>query len=409
MRAKKYIHDVGSHPERLKAALLGVLILLIGGGVFWWQNRPPQEEASPSESAVQQRTEPEESTVTELKGKYLFSGTVVPARAVENEARRADGTVDYAQPFSKLDTFNPEQYDGWLIDFECPMTTDDIPYRTQVQNTVFNCPDEFAPEMAEYFTHANVANNHTRDQGDDGFTETVEHLEQAEIQTIGHWDPRETDEICEVVELGVRLQKSAGAEEKGTLPIAMCTWHYFEKDATDEELAVMDEYADIMPVFAFMQVGTEYRAGPDQKQIDLAHRLVDNHDPEFLIQNSAHWVQNTESYKGKLVVYSTGNFIFDQLDDETNRGLNIEAEMTVPYDQNVQEWLDLGKTCKPRGDNCLRIARELGLEKVDISLSYDAIGSSTGYQRLTQKAAPDLQAAIEQRADWEETINGLSN
>lgn len=409
MRAKKYAHDVGSHPERIKAAIVGVIIIALAVGVYWWQNRAADESQQSSSSQHEDETAQTTSDITEVKGRYLFSGTVVPARAVENEARRADGTVDYAQPFSKFDTFNPNQYDGWLVDFECPMTENDIPYQTQVQNTVFNCPDEFAPEMAKYFTHANVANNHTRDQGDDGYEETVRHLEAAGIQTVGHWDPRETDEICEVVTLPVRLQKTGGGEEEGTLPVAFCAWHYFEKDPSQEEFAVMDEYAQIMPVFAFSQVGVEYRDSADPKQIEIAHTLIDNHDPEFVIENSAHWVQNTESYKGKLVVYSTGNFIFDQLDAETNRGLSIDTQMSIPYDENVQAWLDLGKTCEPRGDNCLELAKELGLQKIDISLEYEAVASTTGYRQLTQKAPADIQAAIETRARWQETLAGLEN
>ena len=223
--------------------------------------------------------------------------------------------------------------------------------------------------MAKYFTHANVANNHTRDQGDDGYLETVRHLEEAGIQTVGHWDPRVTDDICEVVSLGVRLHMSDGSEKKGVLPIAMCAWHYFEKDPAPGELAEMDAYAEIMPVFAFMQVGVEYRASADPKQISIAHQMIDNHNPEFVIGNSPHWVQNTEAYKNKLVVYSTGNFIFDQLDAETNRGLSIQANMTIPYDENVQAWLDFADECKikVRGDGCLEAAIDQGLKKVQTS------------------------------------------
>ncbi len=405
MRAKKYAHGDSSHPERLKAAIIGVLIVAIGIGLFSWQNRGTTEPEQTHANNQQNTTA--ESDIVSVKGRYLFSGTIVPARAVENEARRADGSVDYAQPFSKLDTFNPDQYDGWMVDFECPMTQNDIPYQTQVQNTVFNCPDEFAPELAKHFTVANVANNHTRDQGDEGYTDTVRFLESAGIQTVGHWDPRETDEICEVIAMKVRLQKKDGTEEDGTLPIAFCAWHYFEKDPAPGELAEMDKYAEIMPVFAFSQVGVEYRPNADPKQIAIAHDLIDDHDPEFVIENSAHWVQNTESYKGKLVVYSTGNFIFDQLDSETNRGLSIDAEMTINYDKNVQAWLDLGRTCEVRGDNCLELAKDLELKKVDITLSYQAVGSSTGYRELTQKATPDLKAAIETRARWQETLKNL--
>lgn len=410
MRSKKYSHNTGLRTTSGKVLRAGAAVLVIGvsAAVVWWVVQSPETpQTQQPDVSHEQPAQGPSSDIVAVQGRYLFSGTVVPARAVENEARQADGTVDYAQPFRMLNTFHPDQYDGWMIDFECPMTVNDIPYSIQVSNTVFNCPDEFAPELAKYFTIANVANNHTRDQGDEGFDETVRHLEAAGIQTVGHWNPRQKDQICEVVALPVRLQKVDESTERGTLPIAFCAWHYFEQDPLPEEYAVMDQYAEIMPVFAFSQVGVEYRDSADPKQIEIAHTLIDNHDPEFVIENSAHWVQNTEAYKGKLVVYSTGNFIFDQLDAETNRGLNIDAKMTIPYDENVQAWLDLGKICAPRGDSCLEIARERKLKKINLSLSYDVVGSSTGYKQLTQKADPALQAAIETRANWKATLEGL--
>ena len=405
MRAKNYsLQDVGRKRKLfLFIILVGVIISL--AAAFALSQRIDEQPTGSSNSSLP-GPEPSDTGIVSVKGKYMFSGTIVPARAVENEARRADGTVDYAQPFSQFDTFNPDQYDAWLMDFECPMTENDIPYQTQVANTVFNCPDEFAPELAEYFTFANVANNHTRDQGDEGFADTVRFLEAAGIQTIGHWDPREQDEICEVVALPVRLQKTDETEEEGTLPVAFCAWHYFEKDPLPEEIAVMDEYAEIMPVFAFMQVGAEYRATADSKQISVARQIIDS-GPEFLIGNSPHWVQNTEVYKGKLIVYSTGNFIFDQLDEETNRGLSIDTEMNIQYDENVQAWLDLGKTCEPRGDNCLEIAKDLGLQKIKVSLDYSPVASIGGYRELTQKAPLNVQAAVEQRANWTQTLKDL--
>ena len=386
------------------------LLVLLGLAMFAFGfGDKSDDQALQSSDSQQAPGENEELEFSRINGRYMFSGTVVPARAVENEARRADGSVDYSQPFSRFDTFNPDQYDAWLVDFECPMTENDIPYQTQVANTVFNCPDEFAPELAKYFDFANVANNHTRDQGDEGFEDTVRFLEAAGIQTIGHWDPREKEEICEVVALPVRLQKLNGEEEQGRLPVAFCAWHYFEKDPLPEELAAMDEYAALMPVFAFMQVGAEYRATADEKQRSIAHDLIDNHDPEFVIGNSPHWVQDTEAYKGKLIVYSTGNFIFDQLDEETNRGLSIDAEMTLAYDKNVQAWLDLGSACNPqvRDDSCLEQARQQGLEKVDVAFAFKPVASIGGYRELTQKAGEQIQAAVEQRANWAETMEGL--
>lgn len=386
---------------RKRSLFVFFVMVVVGLGLLTWQRWQNGDAIVPGTDVLVRN---EETDATSVEGRYLFSGTVVIARAVENEARISSG-IDYDQPFSKFSTFNPSQYDAWEFDHECPMTLESIPYRTQVENTVFNCRPEFIPAMQKHFPTiiTNIANNHTHDMGDEGYASTVDLLEEGGIQTFGNYDPRVTEDICQVVALPVRVQKPDQTEEKATLPVAFCAWHYFEVDPEQEEIEVMNRYARIMPVFAFVQVGVEYRAEADDKQISIAHRLIDTGSPEFVIENSPHWVQNTEVYKGKLIVYSTGNFIFDQLDDETNRGLSIDTSMTIPYDANVAKWLTLGEQCKARDDSCLNEAEEQDLKKVTLKLTYEAIGSSTGYREVTQKATPALQQAIEQRANWAET------
>jgi hypothetical protein len=394
-------------PQKKSKRWLIVPLLLIAAAAGFWLLR--SGKAPVNVPLISQNNDTKKELQYEsVNGKYLFSGTVVIARAVENEARQADGSIDYNQPFSKFSSFNPEQYDAWEFDHECPMTTNNIPYRQQVANTVFNCRPEFVPAMRRQFGTivANIANNHTRDMGEEGYEETVRLLEEGGIQTLGNYSPRVKDDICEVVAWPVRLQKKDKTEVKGKLPIAFCAWHYFEYDPEPGEIEVMDRYVRVMPVFAFMQVGTEYQPRADDKQVRIAHRIIDR-GPEFLIGNSPHWVQNTEVYKGKLIVYSTGNFIFDQLDYETNRGLSIAVTMTLPYDENVAKWLEFGDQCRPRNDSCLEMAEEQGLEKIKPKLEYEAIGSSGGYRQLTQRANADLQRAIEERANWQQSMNQL--
>lgn len=395
-------------PPRRKSKLkllIGLLLIVVGIGIIMLR---PTGSNDKNLNPFTIGSKSKDLEYEQVNGKYLFSGTVVIARAVENEARRADGSIDYDQPLSRFGTFNPEQYDAWEFDHECPMTMNNIPYRQQVANTIFNCRPEFLPAILKHFpvTIANIANNHTRDMGQDGYEETVELLEKGGLQTVGNYNPREKDDICEVIALPVRLQKPDKSEVKGTLPVAFCAWHYFEYEPEEGEIETMDRYAKIMPVFAFMQVGTEYQSRADDKQVRIAHKIIDR-GPEFLIGNSPHWVQNTEVYKGKLIVYSTGNFIFDQLDEETNRGLSIAATMTVPYDENAAKWLELGDKCRPRNDNCLEIAEEQGLKKVSVKLTYEAIASTTGYREVTQKADAATQRAVEERANWSKTLREL--
>ncbi|HWT55690.1 MAG TPA: CapA family protein [Candidatus Microsaccharimonas sp.] len=342
-------------------------------------------------------------TPTSVDGRYLLNGTVVWARAVE---KYANG--NYAQPFSQLDTFHPEQYDAWSTDFECPITNNVVPYQTQIDKLIFNCRPEFLPAASKYFSIYDLANNHTDNQGGEtGLEETRTHLEQAGDQYFGTFDPADSKNVCEVLALPVRVVKSDKSEQKSSLPIAFCGWHYFYRRPLPGEIAVMDQYAKYMPVFAFAEMGVEYHPTADATQVDIAHQIVD-HGPEFLIANNPHWVQNTEVYKNKLIVYSTGNFIFDQLDTETNRSDSIAAAMTVPYDANVAKWLKLAPSCKAFHDSCLQQAQQQGLKKVKLSINFGVVAGQNGVRVITHRADETTKQAVLQRTNWTTTCAQLA-
>ncbi len=382
-------------------AVLLIIVVILGVELL-----TPNNKVQQSSSVGELKNTKVDVDITEVEAKYLFSGTVVPARAVENEARRADGSVDYDQPFSRLDTFMPAQYDAWVVDHECPITDANIPYRQQVENTIFNCRPEFLPAMRKYFTILNLANNHVYDMGKDKFPKMQEFVDKAGFQFLGNQNPAESKDVCEVMAMKVNLKKKDGSRAEGVLPIAFCAWHYFERQPYDGEFDVMKQYSEIMPVFGLMQVGQEYvaKAGADQETVG---RSIIDGGAEFVIGNSPHWVQNSDAYKGKLIFYSTGNFIFDQLDKETNRGASIEVSLKVGYDENIAKWLTIGEKCKAHYDNCLKLAQDAKLTKIKPSLSYGLVASTTGYRKITQKADPVTQKEIEQRTNWQETLNKL--
>lgn len=377
--------------------LFAVLVIAMTGVIFYLKSRPATVVSVENKPA-----ETKNIPADKAEGNYLFNGTVVLARAVENQARG-----DYDQPFSGLYTFSPEKYDAWFSDFECPVTNQNIPYRQQVENTMFNCRPEFLPSYRKYFEFANIAGNHTLDLGQDGYKQTVKNLENAGIVPLGNYSPRVKEDICEVVPLKIRLKK-AGRElkDKTTLPVAICAFHYFSFDPEPGEIETIKAYSEKMPVFALQQIGTEYVASAGPDQVDVARRLIDN-GADFVIGNSPHWVQNSEVYKGKLIAYSTGNFIFDQLDSETNRGVSIAVNMSVDYDDNLAKWLALSEKCRPRYDSCLEEAKKQNLQKVSAKYKFEAIGNTNGYRQITKKADPTTQAAILKRLNWDATLRAL--
>jgi poly-gamma-glutamate synthesis protein (capsule biosynthesis protein) len=67
--------------------------------------------------------------------------------------------------------------------------------------------------------------------------------------------------------------------------------------------------------------GREYTHDPTDRQVELAHAAVDA-GADLVIGSHPHWVQGIELYKGKLITYSLGNFVFDQMwSQETREGV----------------------------------------------------------------------------------------
>jgi hypothetical protein len=381
----------------------GAVVMVIGIIIgVWYARRQPAIATTVKTTAVASPAKVAIVTPESVAGRYLLNGTVTWARAVE---KIANG--NYSQPFSMLDTFNRSQYDAWSTDFECPITINNVTYQTQVDKLIFNCRPEFLPAASKYFNIFDLANNHTDNQnGEVGLAETRQHLKDAGVQYFGTFDAADSQNVCEVLALPVRVQKSDKTEQKAALPVAFCGWHYFYRKPRPGEIAIMDKYAKVMPVFAFAEMGVEYHPKADDTQTEIAHQIIDE-GPDFLIANNPHWVQNTEVYKGKLIVYSTGNFIFDQLDTETQRSVSIDIGMTIPYDENVAKWLAIAPSCASYHDNCLEQASQQNLTKVSVKYNYGVVAGQGGYKQITHKADASTQAAVETRTNWVQTSAAL--
>jgi hypothetical protein len=378
-----------------KLWLLGLVPLVIIGVIIF----KTQKSHAPGSQASQQITTAPKAEKLTVTGKYLFHGTIFWGRGVEHWAQKPDGSYDYGRPFSALNTFEPEKYDAWIADLECPVSDHHVSFYDQVNNLVFNCRPEFLAEAAKYFQVVSLANNHSLDRGTEAFAQTRTNLDKNGVQYFGNYDPSVAEDICEVIALPVKVKKGE-IVEKGTLPVAMCAWHYFMRGPEAGELEVMKDYAAHMPVFAFVHMGVEYLPEATEKQRAIAHQVADL-GPVFIIANNPHWVQDSEIYEDTLIVYSTGNFIFDQLDYETQRSASIEATITAEG-EDLDKWLTIGESCKAFHDSCLVKIKEQKLTPWTTKPAYTVVAGD-GRNRLTKKADPALQQAVEERLKWPET------
>jgi poly-gamma-glutamate capsule biosynthesis protein CapA/YwtB (metallophosphatase superfamily) len=389
MRHKTYrLQKSGSLKKKRLFIMFVLLIILIMVGSLWLimlnQRKLTHNSSSSPSSNIKYLS---------VNGKYLFSGTIMLGRAVE---KYANG--DYNQPFSGMSTLG--KYDAAIGVLECPVTNNVVSYQTQVNSLIFNCQPQWLPTLKKYFPIINLSSNHLYDQGEDGYNETVERLSNAGFQTVGNYNPHIEKDDCKTVVLPVHLQKSSGQEDNSFLPVAFCSFNYktlFKPEPG--ELESIQKWSKLMPVIALMNGGPEYQHQAGADQINVAHKMID-YGADFVVGNGTHWVQNTEVYKGKLIVYSMGNFIFDQLDYDGRIALNLSVGMTLHYDDNISKWLKIGDNCKYNTSNCMLLAKTQGLIKISPSFKFDVIGSYGGFQQVATLANNQQQKDIEQRANW---------
>lgn len=347
-------------------------------------------------------------TTRSAETKVLIMGDVFVGRYVNAWSQAS--AQKYAYPFQGLSEFNRNAYDAWVANLECPVTNNPKVSAAVEESTLkFDCAPEYLAEANKWFTAVSLGNNHTDNQGVAGFAETKRHLDENGIQYFGSYAANDYGNICDVVSLPARVAMSDGTTKNGKLPLVWCGYDGVFQTPNAKSIAVIAKYAPLFGVVVMPHSGTEYRSEPDAIKTTFYRALIDT-GADVVLGGHPHWIQSTESYKGKLIVYSMGNFIFDQLrDSELTRGALISMDVTVDATMapDFDKWLALGETCGAYADDCLAKATGEGLAKLPLQYHFSVLGSRND-TKATHRASETELAGILQRMNWQETIQELS-
>lgn len=344
--------------------LLAVLLV----SLLVWQPWSNAEVKAPAAKSVSVATEP--ATKSTLKSDVLFVGDVFWGRSVQRKAEASAYGIDYL-----LHGIKPAyraQYDAWVANFECPVTNRDIPYSAQVDSLQFNCQPKYLNALKKWFTAASLANNHTaNNQGSWGLDQTRTNLQQAGIQHFGTYDMDDVDDICEVV----TLPAHSTTAQKLQLPVALCGYMYVvDVRPTDAQLAVMAKFAKVMPVIAMPHMGVEYRSVAETPKVDAYRQMIDN-GADVVVGAHPHVIQNSEAYKGRLIAYSVGNFLFDQqtVSRATTVGLGVKLGFTIADQAAVSAYQSVASDCKQYKDSCVATLSKKLSHRPAIAVNYDMV------------------------------------
>ncbi len=240
---------------------------------------------------------------------FAAAGDVMLGRGVNNQMV-ARG--DYLFPYRSVhDEFHAA--DLAVANLECTIT-DLVPVPTDPYTFDF-VSSKRAVDGLVYagFSALTVANNHAGGAGPGTLMDMVGTLRSHSIATTGGGNMlSEARAPAMMSAKGVRVAMLGYDGIGAQCPFA--TDHspglaQVDLTALPQDIAAARARADL--VIPYFHWGIEYTKDPTREQQQVARAAIDA-GADMVLGVHPHWVQAIESYKGKLIIYSLGNFIFDQ-------------------------------------------------------------------------------------------------
>lgn len=158
----------------------------------------------------------------------------------------------------------------------------------------FKAPPEYAGILSSGNVEAvNMANNHSHDYGEQSYTDTLSALDNEGIVHFGY------EETAVMDVKGIKV---------GLVGIYELNDHLERTQQVKDNIAkVKEEGAQL--IIVIFHWGNEKEEVPDSNQTTLGRLAIDE-GADLVCGHHPHVLQGIETYKGKNIVYSLGNFCF---------------------------------------------------------------------------------------------------
>lgn len=222
-----------------------------------------------------------------------------------------------AQGGDPLAPFAPwlQQADYTLGNLEVPIARVGKPLESKIFS--FRAHPSATRALKGRFDGMALANNHSGDYGPAALLETMQHLDAAGIAHVGAGlNLTQAHRPLWIERNGLRVAVLSYNEFKPRSFQAGPNWPgvaWSEDDQVVADLrAARQAGADV--VIPFMHWGWERERDPSERQRRLARLMIDA-GADVVVGGHPHVTQGAETHKGKLIVYSLGNFVFDGFED----------------------------------------------------------------------------------------------
>ncbi|TAL51110.1 AmmeMemoRadiSam system protein B [Patescibacteria group bacterium] len=180
------------------------------------------------------------------------------------------------------------------ISEEASMATEEPPFR-------FTFAPEFVEALKPFIDVVSLANNHSRDRDLEGEAVTQQWLDTLEIDWFGGYATAEP-----VYRTG---------------RVSIVGYHQFGTSLDEVEAVIQQEELAGQFVIVFPHWGVEYVSVPQDGQRELAKRMIQT-GADLIIGSHPHVIQGIEMIESVPIIYSLGNFVFDQVEPGTDMGMS---------------------------------------------------------------------------------------
>jgi poly-gamma-glutamate capsule biosynthesis protein CapA/YwtB (metallophosphatase superfamily) len=224
-----------------------------------------------------------------------------------------------------------------IANLECVVATIGT---AEIKPFTFRAHPRTIPYLQRFFDGVTVANNHSGDFGKAALAEQFDLLDAAKLPYFGGGRDLSAAHQPWIVERnGLRIALLGYVEFKPRSFEASATrpgvaWSGEDEQVLRDIREAREKYrADI--VIPFLHWGWEDEGTPSERQRVFARRMIDA-GATMIVGSHPHVTQGAESYQGKPIVYTLGNFLFNGFDTEaTLTGWLLEVRLGK---SGVERW-----------------------------------------------------------------------
>lgn len=199
---------------------------------------------------------------------------------------------------------------------ECVISTKGRP---EPKPWTFRAPQRSLKLLKRYFSAVSLANNHTGDFGKPAFADMLQRLERAQVPYFG--GGRQLRDAHRPFITEVRGKRIGILGYNGFFPRSFEALDdtpgnaWLDEDQVVHDIRHAKETLHVDFLVIYPHWGWEYQKLASDRQRKMARLMIDS-GADAVIGGHPHVTQDVETYRGKPVFYSLGNFVFDGFSDE---------------------------------------------------------------------------------------------